>query len=128
MTTGRQKSILFPLKKTVFEVAQHMHLAVNHSRRLGMAMVVTELCVGCRYTDCVVVCPCECFYGDERQLYIDPNECIDCEACIPECPAEAIFSESNIPAAYRSAIELNALRTTELKVLGKRITEKQERT
>lgn len=93
-----------------------------------MAMVVTELCVGCRYTDCVVVCPCECFYGDERQLYIDPNECIDCEACIPECPAEAIFSESNIPAAYRSAIELNALRTTELKVLGKRITEKQERT
>ena len=63
-----------------------------------MAYVVTEPCVGCKYTDCVVVCPMECFYGDERQLYIDPDDCIDCGACVPECPVEAIFLDADVPA------------------------------
>jgi ferredoxin len=75
--------------------------------RLAMAFVVTEPCVGCKYTDCVVVCPCDCFREGERMLVIDPDECIDCEACVPECPVEAIFYEDNVPDAWRSFIALN---------------------
>src|SRR5207302_2149199 len=60
-------------------------------RSSSMAYVVCEPCHDCKYTDCVVVCPCNCFYQDDTMLYIDPVECIDCEACVPECPADAIF-------------------------------------
>ena len=73
-----------------------------------MACVVTEPCVGCKYTDCVVVCPCDCFYGDEKQLYIDPESCIDCDTCVPECPVEAIFYEENVPEKWREYVALNA--------------------
>ena len=83
-----------------------------------MAFVITEPCVDCKYTDCVVVCPCECIYQGENQLYIDPDDCIDCEACIPECPVEAIFSEANVPAKWTSYIDLNRTRTRELIALG----------
>ncbi len=55
-----------------------------------MTHVVCEPCFGCKYTDCVVVRPVECFYEGEKILYIHPDECIDCEACVPECPVEAI--------------------------------------
>ena len=70
-----------------------------------MTHMVTQPCVGCRYTDCVVVCPVECFYEGEKMLYIHPEECIDCEACVPECPVEAIFYEDDLPhtwAAYQT--------------------------
>jgi ferredoxin len=73
-----------------------------------MAFVVTQPCFGCKYTDCVVVCPCECFREGEKMLYIDPEECIDCEACVSECPVEAIFHEDNVPAEWREFIALNA--------------------
>jgi ferredoxin len=78
-----------------------------------MAFVVCEPCRDCKYTDCVCVCPCECFYEDGQMLYIDPDACIDCEACVPECPVEAIFHENNItekqtpkegPGCRRSAL------------------------
>lgn len=72
-----------------------------------MAMVVTKPCEGCKYTDCVVVCPAECFHEGETMLYIDPEYCIDCEACIPECPVEAIYHEDNVPEEWTSYIELN---------------------
>jgi ferredoxin len=62
-----------------------------------MTHVVAAPCFGCKYTDCVVVCPVECFYEGEQILYIHPDECIDCEACVPECPVEAIFHEDNVP-------------------------------
>ena len=90
-----------------------------------MAMVVTAPCVGCKYTDCVVVCPCECFYGDERQLYIDPDDCIDCGACVPECPVEAIFLDVDVPAKWTSYVQLNADRVKVLKPLGAHVTEKR---
>ena len=64
-----------------------------------MTHVVAEPCFDCKYTDCVVVCPVECFYEGEKMLYIHPDECIDCEACVPECPVEAIFHEDNLPDA-----------------------------
>ena len=73
-----------------------------------MTHVVCEPCYDCKYTDCVAVCPVECFYQDDMLLYIDPADCIDCEACVPECPVEAIFSEANVPAQWASYIQLNA--------------------
>lgn len=59
-----------------------------------MAYVVTEACIRCKYTDCVEVCPVDCFYEGENMLVINPDECIDCGVCEPECPAEAIQPES----------------------------------
>lgn len=72
-----------------------------------MAFVVTEPCFGCKYTDCVVVCPKDCFHEGEQMLFIDPEHCIDCQACAPECPVEAIFYEDDVPETLREYIELN---------------------
>jgi ferredoxin len=92
-----------------------------------MAHVVTSNCNDCKYTDCCVVCPVECFYQDDKMLYIDPEDCIDCEACVPECPVEAIYSEPNVPAQWSSYIQLNVERAAALKAAGgdAHITEKQ---
>jgi ferredoxin len=73
-----------------------------------MAYVVTQPCFGCKYTDCVTICPCDCFREGEKMLYIDPSECIDCDACRTECPVEAIYYEDNVPAEWREFIALNA--------------------
>jgi ferredoxin len=73
-----------------------------------VAHVVTEPCVGCKYTDCVVNCPMECFYADGRQLYIDPEECIDCDACVEACPVDACFAEDQLPNEWERYIEVNA--------------------
>jgi ferredoxin len=67
----------------------------------------------------------DCFYQDEKMLYIDPADCIDCEACVPECPAEAIFHENNVPVAWTQCIQLNAERVL-LKTNGCNITVRQE--
>ena len=64
---------------------------------IPMAYIVTDNCVNCKYTDCVEVCPVDCFYQDEKMLVIAPDECIDCGACEPECPVEAIYSEDECP-------------------------------
>jgi len=72
-----------------------------------VAYVVTEPCFGCKYTDCVVVCPCDCFHEGERMLFIDPDECIDCDACKPECPVEAIFHEDDVPEVWQGFVALN---------------------
>ncbi len=73
-----------------------------------MAHVVAAPCFGCKYTDCVVVCPVDCFYEGEQMLYIHPDECVDCGACVPECPVEAIFYEDDVPGQWREFIALNA--------------------
>jgi ferredoxin len=78
-----------------------------------MTHVVTQPCVGCRYTDCVVVCPVECFYEGDTMLYIHPEECIDCEACVPECPVEAIYYQGDVPPQWAGYVELNARRSKE---------------
>jgi ferredoxin len=90
-----------------------------------MAYVVCEPCNDCKYTDCVVVCPCDCFYQDETQLYIDPEDCIDCQACVPECPVEAIFHETNVPGKWTHFVRLNAERVAVLKETGGGIIERQ---
>lgn len=73
-----------------------------------MAFIVTDNCVNCKYTDCVLVCPVDCFYELENQLVIDPEECIDCSACVAECPVEAIYEESELPEDQLHWIEFNA--------------------
>ena len=87
-----------------------------------MTHVVTEPCFNCKYTDCVTVCPVECFYEGEAILYIHPDECIDCEACIPECPVEAIFQEDSLPEEWTDYTALNA----ELSTTSPNITEQKE--
>ena len=72
-----------------------------------MPYVVTENCQDCRFTDCVEVCPVDCFYGDARMLFIHPDECIDCGACEPECPVTAIFPEEDVPAAQKQYVQIN---------------------
>lgn len=93
----------------------------------NMTHTVCEPCHDCKYTDCVAVCPVECFYQDDMLLYIDPVDCIDCEACVPECPVEAIFAEANVPAQWQSYTPLNATKSAEIKAAGTgHITEKQD--
>lgn len=74
-----------------------------------MTYVVTEPCIRCRYTDCVEVCPVDCFHGGPTSLVIDPAVCIDCAVCVPECPVEAIYPEDEVPADQIDFIEINAL-------------------
>ena len=73
-----------------------------------MTYVVTETCIQCKYTDCVDVCPVDCFVEGPNFLAIDPDECIDCTLCVAECPAEAIFAEDDVPADQQDFIEINA--------------------
>jgi ferredoxin len=92
-----------------------------------MTHTVCQPCWDCKYTDCVVVCPVECFYQDEKMLYIDPVDCIDCEACVPECPVEAIFVEANVPAQWANFTPMNAEKSAALKAAGEgKITEKND--
>lgn len=73
-----------------------------------MTFVVTESCIKCKYTDCVDVCPVDCFHEGPNFLVIDPDECIDCTLCEPECPVEAIYSEDELPEGQEQFIKLNA--------------------
>ncbi len=73
-----------------------------------MAYVVTEHCMKCKYTDCAEVCPVEAFHEGPDMLYINPETCIDCDACVPACPVEAIYAEDDVPEKYQSFIKLNA--------------------
>ena len=87
-----------------------------------MTHVVCAPCFNCKYTDCVVVCPVECFYEGEQILYIHPDECIDCEACVPECPVEAIFHEDNVPEEWKDFIAVNAELAPTLPVITEKKT------
>jgi ferredoxin len=73
-----------------------------------MTYVVTESCIQCKYTDCVDVCPVDCFVEGQNFLAIDPEECIDCTLCVAECPVEAIFAEDDVPEGQQEFIEINA--------------------
>ena len=87
-----------------------------------MTHVVTEPCINCKNTACVTVCPVNCFHEDDNILVIDPVECIDCGACVPECPTKAIFPAGRVPPQWKSFIKLNADRAKVLPL----ITEQKE--
>lgn len=73
-----------------------------------MTFIVGEKCIKCKYTDCVDVCPVDCFYEGPNMLVIHPDECIDCALCEPECPVDAIYSEDELPGAESEFLFLNA--------------------
>jgi ferredoxin len=87
-----------------------------------MTYVVTEACIKCKYTDCVDVCPVDCFREGPNFLVIDPDECIDCQLCVAECPAEAIYAEDDVPQGQENFVKLNA----ELAKLWKPIVEMKD--
>ncbi len=87
-----------------------------------MTFVVAEQCIKCKHTDCVEVCPVDCFYEGPNMLVIHPDECIDCALCEPECPVDAIFSEDELPESEQVFLELNA----ELAEIWPNITEMKE--
>ena len=87
-----------------------------------MPHIVTEPCYGCKNTICVTVCPVDCFHEDEKSLWIDPDECIDCAACVPECPVDAIVEESMVEDKWKHFIQINADKSRSLPV----ITEQKE--
>src|SRR5947207_8067102 len=83
-----------------------------------MAHIVTTKCVGCKFIDCVEVCPVACFYELDNQLLIHPDDCIDCTACVAECPVEAIYAEGDVPADFQANIEFNFRESRRLKDAG----------
>ncbi len=85
-----------------------------------MTYVVTENCIKCKYTDCVEVCPVDCFHEGPNMLAIDPDECIDCTLCEPECPAEAIYSEDDLPPSMGFWQDLNAELSQEWPVINQK--------
>ena len=78
-----------------------------------MPYVVTEPCIKCKFTDCVAACPVDCFREGENFLVIDPDECIDCGACVPECPVEAIFTEEDVPEREIEWIDRNEIESAD---------------
>jgi ferredoxin len=84
-----------------------------------MTFVVGENCIKCKHTDCVEVCPVDCFYEGPNFLVIHPDECIDCALCVPECPVDAIFAEDDLPEDQKEFLALNA----ELAAIWPNITE-----
>ncbi len=83
-----------------------------------MPFIVTESCIKCKYTDCVEVCPVDCFHEGPNMLVIDPDECIDCTLCEPECPVEAIMSDEDVDESMQNFIELNAELSREWPVIN----------
>lgn len=80
----------------------------NFCLKSKMTHIVTESCIKCKYTDCVDVCPVDCFREGPNFLTIDPDECIDCAVCIPECPVNAIYAEEDAPRDQQHMIKINA--------------------
>jgi ferredoxin len=86
-----------------------------------MTYVVVELCVDCKYTDCAAVCPVEAFHELPDRLYINADTCIDCDACVPECPVEAIFADTNVPENYAHWTQINIDEAPNYPVISQKI-------
>lgn len=82
-----------------------------------MTHVVAEPCIKCKFTDCVAVCPVDCFHEGENMLVIDPEECIDCGACVDECPVQAIYPEEDLPEKWQDFLDINTKYAAEWPVI-----------
>jgi ferredoxin len=98
-STRENGRVLLKFKRTRIE---------RFEKSFPMTYVVTESCIRCKYTDCVDVCPVDCFREGPNFLVIDPDECIDCTLCVAECPVEAIFAEDDVPEEQQQFKALNA--------------------
>ncbi len=106
-------------KRPLFNGSRYASLVgTRMALRSLMAHVVTSKCQGCKFTDCVEVCPVACFYELEDRLVIHPEDCIDCTACVSVCPVEAIYADGEVPTEFQADIELNAARARSAKEGG----------
>jgi ferredoxin len=117
----RRKRPAHPRSADVPEMGAALLKSTFFGQGPAMTYVVTESCIRCKYTDCVDVCPVDCFREGPNFLVIDPDECIDCTLCVAECPVEAIFAEDDVPTDQRHFTPLNA----ELAKLWKPIIERK---
>lgn len=86
-----------------------------------MPHIVAEPCVACRHTNCVAVCPVNCFHKGPNFLVIDPEKCIDCRMCVPECPVNAIYEEDELPEQWQEYVELNRRFSAEWPIISGQI-------
>ncbi len=91
-----------------------------------MPYIVTEPCINCKHTDCVEVCPVDCFYEGPNFLVIHPDECIDCNACVPVCPVEAIYPDDEVPEEWEHYIEWNTHLAEKWQEQDRNITERND--
>ena len=121
------QAVTFLFAYRVFLKARRSHDArETQSSSLPMPYVVAEACINCKHTDCVEVCPVDCFYEGPNFLVIHPDECIDCNACVPVCPVEAIFADDELPEKWTHYTEWNAHLAEQWQQLGYNITEKKD--
>jgi ferredoxin len=85
-----------------------------------LAVVVTDNCTDCKFTECISVCPVECFHEDDRMVYVDPDTCIDCRACLAVCPVNAIYEIVDLPEDKQIWIQINADRSRELRTIAEK--------
>jgi len=90
----------------------------NPQPRKSVPHIVTDKCTGCKFTDCVEVCPVACFYELDNQVVIHPDDCIDCMACVDVCPVHAIYEENDLPPEFAKDVEFNAVQAKQLKDSG----------
>jgi len=105
---------------------EHFRSNANPKPDPTMSHVVTSKCNGCKFTDCVEVCPVACFYELDNQVVIHPEDCIDCAACVEVCPVEAIYAEGNLPSEFGADTEFNAVQARQVKDSGKDAITKQK--
>lgn len=91
-----------------------------------MTFVVTEACIRCKYTDCVDVCPTDAFREGPNFLVIEPDDCIDCAVCVPECPVEAIYADEDVPEDQQDFIPLNVELAAKWPTISRKIDEKPD--
>ena len=99
--TSRKQGLLF-------RPPREYNKATDSLEELTVPYVIAEPCIGVKDKSCVAVCPVDCIHDADDQLYIDPNECIDCGLCEPECPVDAIFMEDEVPDQWKNFIQINA--------------------
>ena len=91
-----------------------------------MTYIVAEPCIKCKYTDCVSICPVMCFYEGANCVVIDPDECIDCNACVPVCPVDAIYADDEVPEKWAHYYDWNDYLSRQWKEMGYNIVEMKE--
>lgn len=100
--------------------AHRINAGISARSNTGMAIIVTDNCRRCRFTECVMVCPVACFHGDSEMVYIESGACIECRACIPVCPVHAIYDSEELPPEKQHWIAINVERAAILPIVDEK--------